>query len=64
LLAIKNARIHPVDRPVIENGSILIDNGKIAYVGASIEIPDGAEVIDAGVERSTPVSPTPIATSG
>ena len=48
MLAIKNARIYPVDRPVIENGSILIDNGKIAYVGASIEIPDGAEVIDAG----------------
>ncbi len=48
MLAIKNAKIYPVDGPVIENGTVLIDGGKIAQVGANVVIPVGAEVIDAG----------------
>jgi len=48
VLAIKNAKIYPVDGPVIENGTVLIDGGKIAQVGANVVIPVGAEVIDAG----------------
>ncbi|MGB4039743.1 MAG: amidohydrolase, partial [Bacillota bacterium] len=48
MLAITNAKIFPVDAPVIEKGSILIDAGKIVRLGPDIEIPEGAEVIDAG----------------
>ena len=48
MLAIKNAKIYPVDGPVIENGTVLIDGGKISNVGANVAIPAGAEVVDAG----------------
>ncbi|NLA61433.1 MAG: amidohydrolase [Firmicutes bacterium] len=48
MLAITNAKVFPVDAPVIEKGSILIDGGKIVKVGANIDIPAEAEVIDAG----------------
>lgn len=44
---IKNGKLYPMAGPVIENGSILIENGKIAAIGADIAIPAGAEVIDA-----------------
>ncbi len=48
MIAITNAKIHPVDAPVIEKGSVLIDGGKIVRLGANVDIPSGAEVIDAG----------------
>ncbi len=48
MIAITNAKIYPVDAPVIEKGSILIDGGKIVKLGANIDIPADAEVIDAG----------------
>ncbi len=48
MLAIKNAKIYPVDGPVIQNGTVLIDDGKIAKVGADVAVPAGAEVVDAG----------------
>jgi imidazolonepropionase-like amidohydrolase len=31
---------------VIENGTVVIQNGKIAAVGANVQIPAGAERID------------------
>lgn len=48
MILIKNGKIHPVAGPVIENGSVLIKDGKIAQVGQNIAAPAGAEVIDAG----------------
>jgi imidazolonepropionase-like amidohydrolase len=44
--AITNARIVTVSGAVIENGTIVIQNGKIAAVGANAAIPGGAERID------------------
>lgn len=44
--AIVGARIIPVSGPVIENGTVVIQNGKIAAVGANVSIPGGAERID------------------
>lgn len=44
--AIVGARIIPVSGPVIENGTIVIQNGKIAAVGANVSVPGGAERID------------------
>jgi imidazolonepropionase-like amidohydrolase len=45
--AIRNARIVTVTGPVIDNGTVVIANGKIAAVGANVSIPSGAKVIDA-----------------
>ncbi|MDQ3818577.1 MAG: amidohydrolase family protein [Acidobacteriota bacterium] len=45
--AIRNARIVTVSGPEIENGTVLIRNGKIEAVGANVTAPTGAEVIDA-----------------
>ena len=43
---IKNATILTVTKGIIENGSVLIRNGKIAEVGQSVKEPAGATVID------------------
>src|SRR5215203_5318979 len=45
--AIVNARIIPVSGPVIENGTVVLRDGKIAAVGAGLPAPNGAERIDA-----------------
>lgn len=47
LIAIKGAHIIPVVGDEIENGIILIKDGLIEAIGKDINIPDGAEVIDA-----------------
>ena len=44
--AIVNARIVTVSGAVIENGTVVIQNGKIAAVGAGASVPSGAEKID------------------
>jgi len=44
--AIVNARVVTVTSGVIENGTVVIQNGKIAAVGTNVSIPAGAERID------------------
>src|SRR5215213_1940007 len=44
--AIINAHIVTVSGAPIENGTVLIQNGKIAAVGANVSVPSGAERID------------------
>ena len=44
---IKNATIIPMSGPEIENGGLLIENGKIKALGKDIQAPAGAEIIDA-----------------
>src|SRR5215470_7914426 len=44
--AIRNARIVTVTGATIEKGTVVIANGKIAAVGASVSVPSGAKVID------------------
>jgi imidazolonepropionase-like amidohydrolase len=46
-LAITNARIHPISRPVVERGTVVIRGGKIEAVGANVQVPAGAKIIDA-----------------
>jgi imidazolonepropionase-like amidohydrolase len=46
-VAITGGRIVPITGPDIEQGTVLIEEGRIAAVGESVQIPDGAEVIDA-----------------
>ena len=44
--AITNARIVTVSGATIENGTVVIQNGKIAAVGSNVSVPSGAERID------------------
>jgi imidazolonepropionase-like amidohydrolase len=46
LLAITNARIVTMSGPPIERGTVVVQDGRILAVGESVEVPDGAEVID------------------
>lgn len=45
-IALQGATIHTVTNGVIENGTIIFDNGLIIAVGAGIPIPPGAHVVD------------------
>ena len=47
MLAIKGGKIHTISHGVIDNGTIIIENGKITKVGKRVKIPEDAEVIDA-----------------
>src|SRR4051794_35104837 len=44
--ALTNASIETVTKGVINNGTIIIRNGKIESVGTNIQVPSSAEVID------------------
>jgi imidazolonepropionase-like amidohydrolase len=44
--AIRDARIVPIGAPVIERGTIVFADGLIGAVGANVDIPPEAEVID------------------
>lgn len=45
--AIRHARIVTVSGPEIEDGTVVIRNGKIEAVGANVSVPAGAQEIDA-----------------
>jgi hypothetical protein len=45
--AIRNARVITVSGPTIENGTVVIRDGKIESVGPNVTVPGGAQVIDA-----------------
>jgi len=53
-IAITNARIHTMAGPVIERGTVVIRDGYIAAVGAGVEVPAGARIIDAAGKVVTP----------
>lgn len=53
-VVVTGAKIYPVSGPVIERGSILIRNGKIAAIGADISIPADARRIDGTGKVVTP----------
>ena len=44
--AIRNAKIVTVSGPDIENGTVVIRDGKIEAVGANVSVPSGAQTID------------------
>ena len=47
VVAITNARIHPITQPTIERGTIVLRGAKIEALGAGIPVPAGATVVDA-----------------
>ena len=44
--ALTGATIHPVSGPDIPGGTIVLRDGKIAALGAAVEVPAGAKVVD------------------
>ena len=53
-IAITGGKVYPVSGPVIENGTVLVRDGKIAAVGANVAVPNGATRIDATGKWVTP----------
>jgi imidazolonepropionase-like amidohydrolase len=53
-IAITGGKLYPVSGPPIENGTVVITNGKITAVGAGVPIPAGAQRVDASGKWVTP----------
>lgn len=53
-VAITGAKVYPVSSPPIENGTVLIRDGKIVAVGANVSIPADVRRIDAAGKWVTP----------
>jgi len=54
MIAIINAKINTITQGMIENGTILIEGGKIKAIGQQIEIPKDAMIIDGKDQYVTP----------
>jgi imidazolonepropionase-like amidohydrolase len=46
ILLLKGGRIVPISGPEIENGMILLADGKIQKIGAAVDVPSGAKVLE------------------
>jgi len=53
-IAITGGTVYPVSGPRIERGTVLIQNGRVAAVGANVTIPAGAVRVDATGKWVTP----------
>ena len=53
-IAITGGRVYPVSGPMIENGTVLMRDGSIVAVGASVVVPADAQRIDATGKVVTP----------
>src|SRR5512146_3470770 len=53
-IAITGAKVYPVSSAPIQNGTVLIRDGKIVAVGANVSIPSDAQRIDASGKWVTP----------
>lgn len=53
-IAITGGKVFPVSGPPIENGTVVITNGKIVAVGANVPVPANARRIDASGKWVTP----------
>jgi imidazolonepropionase-like amidohydrolase len=54
LVAITNATIMTASKGTIQNGTVLIRDGKIAAVGTNVTVPAGAQIIDGQGKYITP----------
>jgi imidazolonepropionase-like amidohydrolase len=46
-IAIRGGTVLPITGPAIPNGTVVIRGGKILSVGANVQVPAGAEIVDA-----------------
>lgn len=53
-IAIVGATVHPISGESIDGGIVLFDQGKIVAIGKDVEIPDGAQRIDASGKHVFP----------
>ena len=53
-VAITGGRVYPVSGPMIENGTVLVRDGRIVAVGANVAVPNDATRIDATGKWVTP----------
>ena len=53
-VAITGGKVYPVSGPAIENGTVLVRDGKIVAVGANVAVPNDATRIDATGKWVTP----------
>lgn len=53
-IAITGGKVYTMTGPPIENGTVVISNGRIVSVGANVAIPAGAQRIDASGKWVTP----------
>jgi imidazolonepropionase-like amidohydrolase len=53
-IAITGATIHPVTSAVIENGTLLMQDGRIIGMGTDLEIPGGARIVPADGKHAWP----------
>ncbi|HZL71048.1 MAG TPA: amidohydrolase family protein, partial [Planctomycetota bacterium] len=54
VIVVRAGRIHPVSGPVIENGIIVIEKGKITDIRAGNDVPAGAKIVDASRQTVIP----------
>jgi imidazolonepropionase-like amidohydrolase len=54
VLAVRGGTVHTASGPAIENGVVLIRDGRISAVGAGVPIPAGAQVVDASGKTVIP----------
>lgn len=53
-LAVVNGRLYTITQGIIENGTVLCEDGKIVAVGTDVVVPEDAQVIDATGKSVTP----------
>ena len=53
-IAITGGRVFPVSGPPIDNGTVLVRDGKIVAVGTNVSIPSDAARVDASGKWVTP----------
>lgn len=54
MIALTNGRLYTIENGIIENGTILLEDGKIAAAGNDVKIPTDAQVIDVEGRIVTP----------
>lgn len=54
MIALTNGKLYTMEDGIVERGTVLIEQGKIAAVGAVVEIPAGAQIIDVEGRIITP----------
>ena len=54
MIALTNGRLYTIEHGVVENGTVLMSDGKIVAAGADVNIPENAQVIDVEGRIVTP----------
>lgn len=54
VVAIVGGTVHPVDGDPIEDGTVIIEDGRVVAIGAGLKAPAGARVVDARGKVVTP----------